>query len=180
MKAQALPRNMELALEWRGVPKRTIRACFDPTETPATEQIATPESLVVLAGLPGVGKSVAALLWLWEVSKQRPECMRWIQSGEIARRYAYDADAFDGITRIWALVIDDLGLDYVDDKGRYVQVLEEILDKRFANMRRTMVTTNIVETDVFEKRYGKRLYSRLCEDGAFIVCAGPDLRRLPR
>ena len=103
--------------------------------------------------------------------------MRWIQSGDLARGFAYDPDAFDAIANVWALVIDDFGVEYLDKKGRYTTTLEEVLNRRFARMRHTMLTTNIIDPAVFAERYGERIASRIHEDGAFIVCAGEDLRR---
>jgi len=172
-----IPKDMLLALARRGVPERTTRACFEPLETDATRQTINGESIVTLAGTPGVGKSVAALLWLWRVGDGKPELMRWIQSGDLARGFAYDAEAFDHLTGVWALVIDDLGLEYLDEKGRFLELLEEVLSKRFARMRKTLLTTNITDAALFAKRYRDRLTSRMHEDGAFIVCGGPDLRK---
>jgi len=164
----------------RGIPERTIRATMAP-ELQVTEALKAAaevkESIVVLAGNAGVGKSLAACLWLFEQAKGAPECMRWVQSGDLARGYSYDAEAFEGITTVWALVIDDFGVEYLDSKDRFKVTLEEVLARRFGKMRRTMMTTNILDAGEFAERYGKRIASRIHEDGAFIVCGGPDLRR---
>ena len=167
------------ALVRRGVPERTARAALSsPVVTNASASaVAAGERLVVLSGHAGVGKSVAAALWLVDKVKGKPECMRWIQSGDLARGYAYDPDAFDSIAGVWALVIDDFGVEYLDEKGRYTTTLEEILSKRFAHMRWTLLTTNMTDPAAFTQRYGERIASRIHEDGAFIVCAGEDLRR---
>jgi DNA replication protein DnaC len=167
------------SLVHRGVPERTARATLSsPADTDATVQAkAAREHLVVLAGHAGVGKSVAAAMWLLAVAKGKPECMRWIQSGDLARGFAYDPDAFDAIANVWALVIDDFGVEYIDEKGRYLTTLEEVLSRRFARMRYTLLTTNITDPAVFAERYKERINSRIHEDGAFIVCAGDDLRR---
>lgn len=156
---------------------RTIRAACSAISTQATGQIGNGESLLTLSGNPGVGKSVAALLWLFDVANGKPECMRWIQSGDLARGFAYDRDAFDALTGVFALVIDDVGLEQLDEHGRFLELFEEVLSKRFARMRKTLLTTNITDTVYFTKRYGERLVSRIHEDGAFAICGGPDLRR---
>ena|ERR1035438_8680214 len=163
----------------RGIPERTARAALtSPGETDATRNaLASREHLVILAGHAGVGKSVAAALWLLDKAKGKTECMRWIQSGDLARGFAYDPDAFDAIANVWALVIDDFGVEYLDEKGRYTTTLEEVMSRRFARLRFTMLTTNIVDPSVFAERYGERINSRIHEDGAFIVCSGADLRR---
>jgi DNA replication protein DnaC len=167
--------------ERRGIPLRTVLALQRFRETDATRKaMESPESLVVLAGHAGVGKSVAAAAWLFELAKGKAECMRWIQSGDLARGYAYDQEAFDGIANSWGLVVDDFGVEYLDEKGRFLTTLEEVLSRRFALMRRTLLTTNITDPAMFASRYGERITSRIHESGAFVVCGGPDLRRQPR
>jgi len=176
----SLPTKVVPALVRRGIPERTARACCKTEPTEAQEQAsAIKEDLAVMGGEPGVGKSVAACLWLWECCNGKPECMKWIQSGDLARGYAYDREAFEGLIGVYALVIDDLGLEHLDDKGRFLELFEEIVSKRFSKMRKTLITTNITDAAVFFRRYGERINSRIHEDGAFIVCGGPDMRRKP-
>jgi DNA replication protein DnaC len=168
------------ALMRRGVPERTARASIATITTEAQVQASErTEDLTILGGEPGVGKSVAACLWLWRLCNGKPECMRWIQSGDLARGYAYDREAFEGLVGAYALVIDDLGLEHLDDKGRFLELFEEIISKRFSKMRKTLVTTNITDPALFAKRYGERIVSRIHEDGAFVVCGGRDMRRKP-
>jgi DNA replication protein DnaC len=161
----------------RGVPERTAGAAMLASENQATEGTIGPEDMIILAGKAGVGKSVAACLWLAEKSKGKPECMRWIQSGDLARGYAYDRDSFEDLARVYALVIDDFGIEYLDEKGRYLVTLEELLSRRFGRMRKTLGTTNLASAQAFCDRYGPRINSRIHEAGAFVICGGPDLRR---
>lgn len=165
----------------RGVPERTALAACDFESTSAIESSHSADAgLVVLAGRPGVGKSVAAALMAFRESRGNCQCLRWVQSGELARGFSYDADAFGELARVWVLVIDDLGVEYVDDKGRFLSTLEELLSKRHAKMRRTIITTNITDKATFVARYGERLASRIAEDGAFMICAGPDMRKVSK
>jgi DNA replication protein DnaC len=167
------------ALTRRGVPERTARAATVATETDAVKQAnSAAEDLIVLAGHAGVGKSVAACLWLHGQARGQSQCMRWIQSGDLARGFAYDAEAFNDLSGVYALVIDDFGVEYLDERGRFQTTLEELLSRRFAWMRKTLLTTNEVDPEKFTARYGERIASRLNESGAFIVCAGSDLRRV--
>jgi len=166
------------SLARRGIPERTICAAINATDTEAIQQATGAwKGLLVLGGKPGVGKSVAALLWLLDASLGKPECLYWVQAGDLARGFAYDQDSFELITSAWALVIDDLGLEYLDEKGRYLCTLDEVLSRRFAKCRRTLVTTNITEPSVFVDRYKERIASRIHEDGAYVVVGGEDLRR---
>jgi DNA replication protein DnaC len=161
-----------------GIPERTVRAAISAVDTEATQNaLGAKECIVVLAGHTGVGKSVAACIWLYETAIGREECMRWIQSGDLARGFSYDHESFNTLTNVFALVIDDFGVEYLDEKGRFKTTLEEVLSRRFAKMRRTFITTNIVDPEEFSLRYGDRIASRIHEDGVFIVCGGVDLRR---
>ena len=170
--------NTRESLLRAGVPLRTLESAEQPIDTPALREIWEPADLLVLAGNPGVGKSVAACVWLIRSSSTESYTgsWRWIQAGSIARGFAYDEDAFGLITQVHALVIDDLGIEYLDQKDRYLSTLEEILSARFANRRPTLLTTNLTP-EKFKERYGERLVSRINEDGAFVVCGGEDLRR---
>jgi DNA replication protein DnaC len=172
-----LTKDMIPALVRRGVPERTAKASIAAFETDAVVQARGADSLLVLAGIPGVGKSVAALLWLIEKANGKPECLRWVQSGDLARGYAYDQEAFEAIANVYALVVDDLGVEYLDERGRYLCTLEELLSRRFGRLKKTILTTNITDPDLFAERYKERITSRTHEDGAFVVCAGEDLRR---
>jgi DNA replication protein DnaC len=164
------------ALVRRGVPERTATAATKATLTDAIAK--TPKGdLIILSGSPGVGKSVAACIWLVDVCRGKPECMRWIQSGDLARGYSYNQESFDQLIQAYALVIDDCGIDFVDEKGRFLTTLEEVISKRFSRLRPTLITTNIANPAEFRDRYGARIASRINEDGAFIVCGGPDLRK---
>lgn len=175
-----LTKDLIPALIRRGVPERTARAALTAIDTDATTQARGADDLLVLAGIPGVGKSVAALLWLVDRAKGKPECLRWVQSGDLARGYAYDQEAFEAIANVYALVIDDLGVEYLDERGRYLCTLEELLSRRFARMKKTILTTNIVDPAVFADRYKERITSRIHEAGAYVVCTGDDLRRTRR
>jgi DNA replication protein DnaC len=173
-----LERERRSSLLAAGVPLRPLESAEAPIDTPALREAWRDVDLLVLAGTPGVGKSVAACVWLC-INGDREGCIpswRWIQAGEIARGFAYDAEAFKSIVSVRALVIDDLGLEYLDQKDRYLSTMEEILSARYANRRPTLLTTNLTP-EKFKERYGERLVSRINEDGAFVVCGGEDLRR---
>lgn len=155
-----------------GVPSRILATCLaDVITTDATRAIFRDVDILVLAGGPGRGKSVAACAWLC-----LGQSIRWVTAGSLSRGIAYDEDAFNALARAGRLVIDDLGTEYQDQKDRYLATLSELLDARYGNQRPTCLTTNL-GPDEFKARYGERLASRINEDGAFIVCGGEDLRR---
>lgn len=145
--------------------------------TPAISELVQEwnKRLLVLAGHVGVGKSVAAGLWL--LASERP--WMWISAGALSRGYAYDQKAFSELATVPSLVIDDIGLEWMDTKERYLGVLEEIVTERHGNKLGTLITTNIVEVEVFRDRYQKRIADRIREDGRFVLCPGVSLRRRP-
>lgn len=156
-----------------GVPERVVDAASgDVILTDALRQSLRDDAILVLAGAPGRGKSVAACAWLVAVQGS----VRWVSAGSLSRGIAYDEEAFQRLARVGRLVIDDVGTEYQDQKDRYLATFGELLDARFGNKRATLLTTNLTP-EVFKERYGERMASRLNEDGAFIVCGGPDLRR---
>jgi DNA replication protein DnaC len=175
----------EFAAAWRsswfstGAPSRAIGSMESLLSTPALVSVFENVSadLLVLAGTPGVGKTVAACVWM-DLARGKYEISscKWVQAGELARGYAYEQEAFDSVAKSTALVIDDLGTEFLDQKERYLCTLEEILSKRYAHERPTLLTTNL-SPEKFKERYGERLVSRIHEDGAFIVCGGQDMRR---
>ena len=69
------------------------------------------------------------------------------------------------------LVIDDLGVEYLDAKGYTQKRFDEILDERYSNFRKTLITTNLNARD-FRDRYGTRIFDRIREGlssgGAFV------------
>lgn len=71
------------------------------------------------------------------------------------------------------LVFDDLGGEKVSEWS--IEVLNRIADKRYCEMRPTIVTSNLAPVEV-EKRYGARIASRLCTGHVFQIKL-PDFRK---
>jgi hypothetical protein len=166
-------KNTEEVLASAGVPQRAIEAMVGSVlGTDAMRQCMRDDAILVLAGGPGRGKSVAACAWLMFSATG----MRWVSAGSLSRGVAYDEEAFQKLVRVGRLVIDDVGTEYQDNKDRYLATLMELIDARFGMVRPTLITTNLTPA-VFAERYGERLTSRINEDGAFVVCLGDDLRR---
>jgi len=161
--------------EVSGIPARVLRAAIEPSETDATRAVgAGHDDLIVLAGAPGRGKSVAACVWLLGGGLKT---RRWVTAGDLSRGYAYDRAAFRELATVDRLVIDDLGQEYQDEKGRYQSTLDELVAARFADERKTCITTNITDAAAFKTRYGDRLASRINESGRFETIGGEDIRR---
>jgi DNA replication protein DnaC len=77
------------------------------------------------------------------------------------------------------MVIDDLGVEYLDKNGNFLQRLDELIDERYSNYRQTIITTNL-NVKAFKERYGERVADRIREGfefgGAFMELAESSMR----
>ncbi len=146
------------------------------SETPALGAIdrVNSDGTWVLSGGVGAGKTMAAHTWLLrEVSTSRVGFVSAHHFGRLSR-YAGKIERYSAPQR---LVVDDLGVEYADEKGSLQSDLDELLDARVRAGRGTLLTTNLGASD-FRARYGERIASRVREGGGWLSVDGPDLRRL--
>jgi DNA replication protein DnaC len=73
------------------------------------------------------------------------------------------------------LVIDDLGEEFNDTKGNFLAVLDEAVSDRIANLRPTVITTNL-DVEAFKLRYGARVTDRIRGSGRWFAVAGESMR----
>ena len=77
------------------------------------------------------------------------------------------------------IVIDDLGVEYLDKNGYFSHRLDELIDERYSNYRKTVITTNL-NAKAFQTRYGARVADRIREGfkhgGAYVEIAMGSLR----
>lgn len=135
--------------------------------------------LWALSGPAGVGKTTAAAWWLVQAHVThellRCERIRFVAAKRLQRWPQYDEARMRELERARALVIDDLGVEYDDDKGNWRALLDGLVDARYSAMLPTLLTTNLPR-DAFKARYGERLADRLREGGGFVVATGPSMR----
>jgi IstB-like ATP binding protein len=132
------------------------------------------ESLIVLSGGVGAGKTSAACWWLRE--RARRGVAGWFMTAALLARWPrYDVGEMARLLRIDALVIDDLGTEYMDDKGNFMAILDEVIDSRTANEKQTLVTTNL-GVEAFRERYKDRVADRIRESGRFLSVSAPSRR----
>lgn len=79
----------------------------------------------------------------------------------------------DKYSRQGLLVIDDLGAEKISDWSR--QVLYLLVDRRYRNMKQTIITSNLSHSQIAEF-LDDRIASRLCEMGITIVLDNKDWR----
>lgn len=189
-----------------GFHARTVDAALAewPSDTAALagarKWLGSQRTALVLAGGVGAGKSTAAA-WL---ALDRGVATRLIaeqhgasrstdtteglpvriSASELEARGRYDKDLRKWLRGRSMLVLDDLGVELLDDKGAFWSLFDETLDEFYGDRRRIVITTNLrakrkddADPPQFVERYGARVSSRLQEIGLWHDCGVQDLRR---
>lgn len=142
---------------------------------------------LVLAGLPGTGKThlaAAAMLHLVGEPKtwvQYVTCMGLIRMVRDTWRKDSELSEKKVLTmlgeRIDLLVIDEVGVQYGTEAEQ--TVLFEILDRRYAEMRPTILITN-QDKEGFKSFIGERVADRLRQTHNWLVFDWPSYRKQAR
>ncbi|MAH47516.1 hypothetical protein CMI37_16975 [Candidatus Pacearchaeota archaeon] len=170
--------KMKCLQTW-GVPERILKNIFsveNPLEKTKAVKWVRQFSLqpreawcLVLSGGKGTGKSTGAAVWLYD--NVPPDgapsytTRYWWSGTRIARTNGY-AKEFEKMMQHKFMVIDDLGVEYLDKNGNFLQRLDELIDERYSNFKRTIITTNL-NVQAFQDRYGDRVTDRLREGFAY-------------
>lgn len=137
------------------------------------EAFADGRYLVVLSGETGTGKTMASALCATWKGARMVTAQRIIEMN----RFNGELDAIGGVP---ALVVDDLGTEYMDGKGEAEARWDGLFNRRYrmARMERApfVVTCNLTAKD-FKARYGARVADRIVEVGKFIAVGGTSMRR---
>lgn len=183
--------KIEVVSSW-GVPKRIAENLQILKDTKAIriidEFLQSDEGgwCLVLSADKGAGKSTAAAYWLMkqtELHDLNPAVMgapvrRWWSGTRLARVNGYTSE-FEKLAQVNFMVLDDLGIEYLDKNGNFLQRLDEIMDERYSNYRKTVITTNLNSED-FKSRYGERIADRIREGfgygGSFMELSDKSMR----
>lgn len=140
-----------------------------------------PKRLLVLAGGTGAGKTTAAT---WVALKGQDPRPGFLRVNELERRGRYDKKLGAWLEERTSLVIDDVGAEYLDGKGAFRSLMDEVVDTFYADRRTLVMTTNLRprragpdEQEQFLERYGERVWSRMNEAGTWGDCGTRDLRK---
>lgn len=132
------------------------------------------ESVLVLSGAPGCGKTTAAA-W-WALRRRAP--FPFLRATAFAASSRYDRETRAEWFTAPALALDDLGAEYADSKGSFLTDLDELVDVFYADRRPLIITTNCTGRE-FVDRYGTRITDRFRECGTWVVVEGSSLRKKP-
>lgn len=173
-------RQLRRQLKASGVPLLDLENIIDrdPLETPSVAAIRqifeqTPKPiLVILSGGIGCGKTSAAVWWLGQVGGGE-----FVTAIDFAAISDFDKDA-QARLRSTHLVLDDLGVEYMDKNGKLLSALDGLMNHRYGDKLPTVATTNL-KWGEFRARYGVRIADRIRQLGVFVEVAGASLRRKP-
>jgi DNA replication protein DnaC len=128
------------------------------------------EAILLLIGGVGTGKSMAAA---WAVY-QAPPGSRWITSWELQTVDIYKGE-FETIKQAPVLAIDDLGIEYGDNKGYFASNVDGLLSYRIAYGHKTVITANFSKGEI-ATRLGARISDRIRESGSVVAFGSESLR----
>jgi DNA replication protein DnaC len=154
-------------LSAKGFPQRAINAARGADEKRATiARLASwdpsERSALVIAGPAGCGKTVAATWW----AARQDHAPAFVRATTFAASSRYDRDTRATWFEASALVLDDLGAEYLDAKGSFLVDLDELVDVFYGDRKPLLITTNCSAID-FGRRYGERVVDRIRECAAF-------------
>jgi DNA replication protein DnaC len=100
----------------------------------------------------------------------------FMTAARLSRLSKFDDEMMGRVLRAVRLVIDDLAVEYADEKGFFRSLLDEVINERYGNRLPTLITTNLA-ADLFKERCGERITDRVREAGRFVSLDNPSLRR---
>lgn len=155
----------ELTSSWQATPASRAVSAF----------LADPKRrLLLLMGKPGTGKSLAICAAIAVHLGGR-----YVLSAEMSQAYRRldyrdRVDAWIDQARI--LAIDELGREPTDADQRSRSTVWEVVERRWANGRKTILASNVTER-AFRERYDEPMWDRITGDGGVVVLTGASLRQ---
>lgn len=172
------------AMARTGVPKKErVRYCAGKID-PSTEAMRwarrfvdqldkdEPKSMLVLSGVPGCGKTTAAS---WVIMERGDARSVFMDVSKLTRWERFKESAMDRLETASILCIDDMGSEFMDEKGAFRSLLDGIINARYNECLPTVLTTNL-RSPTFAERYGSRLADRLRESGRFVELESASMR----
>ena len=164
----------------RGVPELHLRHIYDQDPVKCVSLDAVQDflgsdmTLLVLSGGVGTRKSGSACYGL--VMRAGRYVTADELSGLAASRDEDGIVSYRQVKKAGLLVVDDLGGEYVDDKGWFVRALNAVIDARYSSCLKTIMTTNLTAAQ-FKATYGERIADRIRESGKWWDIGGQSVRR---
>jgi hypothetical protein len=150
-----------------GFPRRAVEAAKRADEKrPSIAKVAAwdarAHSVLVISGPARCGKTVTATWW----AARQESVPAFVRATTFAASSRYDRDTRASWFDAPALVLDDLGSEYLDAKGSFLVDLDELVDVFYGDLKPLLITTNC-KVEQIKSRYGERVRTRLRECGRF-------------
>lgn len=189
-RAEADRRRVEGLMQRSGIPPRFRTKTFDGYDA-ATEgqqralriakayadewpKMAERGTCLIFSGAPGTGKThLACAIANAVLARGVSAVFMTVSDAMRAIKRAYDkdagiseAEAIDTLARPALLVLDEIGADYGTDHSK--ALLFDLINKRYENMRPTIVLTNL-DAEALREYCGERVLDRLREGGGKMI-----------
>lgn len=131
--------------------------------------------VLMLASLPGRGKTLACASWLADEGGLYVPCEDFLRMS--TAKFGDELDRFVKLRGCKNLVLDDVGREPEQDIERMRAAVVELVDRRRGGTMRTVITTNLAATQFYKRYADDRLESRLTQSAVWRTDNGPDMRR---
>jgi DNA replication protein DnaC len=186
-----------------GVPRRNVELLTGGAPLQDTtavlgvrEWLRSGKTFCLLAGGFGVGKTTAAAAVLtmarkvvpfWDHSTEKA-VGSWsysdreglfVRAAELSSTSPYADEGrgkWNRVRRVAWLVVDDLGMERMDNAGIWSEQFDLLMDCRYSQRLKTILSTNL-DKDAFDQRYGGRVMDRVQHDGEILLCGSESMRR---
>lgn len=159
------------------------------------EWLRSGKTFCLLAGGFGTGKTIAAAAVLkmarksiafWDHDKDRPVDSwsystsqgMFVRAAELSSTSPFAEEGrghWARVRRVPWLVIDDIGMERIDNAGIWLEQFDLLMDCRYSEKRRTVLSTNL-DMDAFGARYLGRVLDRVEDDGLIVLCGSESMR----
>lgn len=158
----------------RGIPETHLAHVYDrePEECDALTQVrmfldSDQQQFLVLSGAPGTRKTGSAC---WALTREPGMFVAAKDIASIAANSSVTERMYQ-LRTAPLLVLDDVGVQYVDEKGYFYTAFNALIDERYAAALKTILTTNLSPVQ-FRDRYEERIARRIRECGKWFAIAG--------
>lgn len=129
---------------------------------------------LTLLGHHGVGKTFAGEWLVMQAVAANDRSCKLVTPGEL-RDQSHVPEQRQALQSKRLLMIDDLGYEALWSLDVFRAQLFEVINYRWRCSRKTLLTTNL-SAAAFQRRYGRRITDRICDNGRCVAVTGSSFR----